>query len=161
MAENAHCAFLTPWFVGNQADSGQPAREGTGGNGVRSLSCSISILHNLPQPVVLVTCLRLKENFIFCRSLCAGEHRGEGGDNYICDNGQMPLTWPTELLKLNNNKTSHSIKRWVKVWNRHLSKDKQMAIKHMKRCSPLLIIREKTNWNHRHHFIPVSMAMIR
>lgn len=27
MAENAHCAFLTPWFVGNHADSGQPAQE--------------------------------------------------------------------------------------------------------------------------------------
>ena len=57
--------------------------------------------------------------------------------NHISQKGLNPEYKRTP--KTQNGKETHTIKKWVNNLNRHITKDKQRANKHMKRCSTLVI----------------------
>jgi hypothetical protein len=81
--------------------------------------------------------------------------------SYTSDKGPITRIY-RELKKLNSPKINEAIKKWASELNRTFSREGiQIAKKHMKKCSPSLVIKEmQTKTTLRFHFTPVRIAVI-
>jgi hypothetical protein len=82
--------------------------------------------------------------------------------NYISDKGLITRIY-REFKKLNSTKINEPLKKWATELNRAFSKEEiQMAKKHMKKCSPSLVIKKvQIKTTLRFHFTPVRIAIIK
>jgi hypothetical protein len=81
---------------------------------------------------------------------------------YISGKGLITRTY-RELKKLNSPQINEPIKKWAIELNITVSKEEvQMAKKHMKKCSPSLVIKEmQIKITLRFHLTPVRIASIK